>query len=157
MGFVKIKWSNLLHIAELDFIPDFPPSLKLSDEITQSLSWLTAASGENRKLVRCDANGAILVEAAWSNLTSVETDELYAQNNTPDSLTVTKTNKGVLIATSTKLVKISLVQVSGGDSYAIYLPPNFLYWYPHPTYSVTATTVPAASGGVQYIGITTFG
>jgi len=153
---VRIKWSNLLNIAELDFIPGPQHVLQLSDEITQSIAWLTAATGHDRRLLRCNEHGALLTGNAWDNLAVVENDELYPAAGVPDSFTATSENKGVLVTSSTEIIKAGFVRVAGGATENIYLPPAYEYFYPHPTYSVTATVVPATGGTASYVGITTF-
>ena len=156
MAIVRLTWSSLFFLSELDFVPEAPSVLKLTDEMIQSLSWLTGATGHDRRLLRCTEQGALLVGNAWNNLHSVETDELYPEAGTPDSYTATKENKGVLVATSTKLVKISFVRVSGGAAEDVYISAATLYFFPHTIYSVTATVVPAATGDASYVGITAF-
>jgi predicted component of type VI protein secretion system len=152
----RLEWSSLLHMTELDFEPEAPSVLSVTDELSQSLSWLTAATGHDRKLIRCNELGAILVSNSWDNLSEVETDELAITAGMPDTFTATVENKGVLVASSTEIVKLDFVRVSGGDVETIYIPPNWLYFYPHKTYSITATVVPAATGDASYIGITAF-
>lgn len=154
MAAFKIKWSSLLNISELEFIPEAPKVLTVSDELVQSLSWLTGCTTHDRRLLRCDENGALLTNDAWSNLAVVENDELHPDDGTPDVFTATIKNKGVLVASSTLIVKLSFVRVSGGDAESFYVPPNSYYWYPHSTYSVTATVVPATGGMASYVGIT---
>lgn len=152
----KLKWNSLLNIRELQFIPDAPPELLISDELIQAICWLTGATNHDRRLLRCTELGALLTGNGWDNLTSVETDELNPATGSPDSYTSTVDNKGVLIATSTQIVKIGFVRISGGDTENIYIPPNALYFFPYQIYSVTATVVPSASGSGSYVGITTF-
>jgi len=154
MGAFKIKWSSLLNISELEFIPEAPKVLEVSDELQQSISWLTAATTHDRRLLRCDENGALLTNDAWTNLAVVENDELHPDDGTPDVFTATEKNKGVLVASSTMIVKVSFVRVQGGASESFYVPPNSYYWYAHSTYSVTATVVPASGGSASYVGIT---
>lgn len=156
MPAIKLNWSSLLQLTELDFVPEPPKVLKVSDELAQAISWLTAATRHDRRLLRCDENGALLISDAWNLFTAFESAELYPQDGTPDSVACTCPNKGVLIATSTQIVKISFVQVAGGDSEHIYISPNTLYWYPHNVYSVTATVVPASGGTASYVGLTAF-
>jgi len=156
MGEHRIKWSDLLFITELEFTGDVPKALTVSDEVVQVISFLTAATGHDRKLLRCDENGALLVADAWSNLVSVETDELYPQSTIPDSFVATVPNKGILVATSLQLVAASFVRVAGGAAEVIYISPYYEYWYPHPTYSVTVSVVPATGGTASYVGITAF-
>lgn len=152
----KIKWNDLLFLSELEFIGDVPKALVVSDELQQSISFLTGATNHDRKLLRCDENGALLVADAWSNLTEVETDELHPASTVPDTFTSTKPNKGVLVGTSLQLVYVSFVRIAGGAAEVIYIPPYYEYWYPHPTYSVTVSTVPATGGTASYVGITAF-
>lgn len=152
----RIKWTDLLFLSELEFIGDVPKALMVSDELGQVISFLTAATGHDRKLLRCDENGALLVANAWSNLVSVETDQLYPQSTIPDSFVATVKNKGVLVASSTQIIYASFVKVAGGAAEVIYISPAYEYWYPHPTYSVTVSTVPATGGTASYVGITAF-
>jgi len=156
MATVQIKWSSLLNLSELEFIPEALTVLMLTDEVVQSISWLTGATNHDRRLLRCDENGALLVAKPWGLLNSVETDELHPLNGTPDVYTATLVNKGVLVAVSTQIVKLSFVQVSGGAAEHIYVSPDTLYWYPNKVYTVTATVVPASGGTASYVGITAF-
>lgn len=153
---VKITWSNLFHMPELDFEPGPPRELILSDELAQSLAWLTAATRHDRKLLRCDNNGSLLVTNAWAGLNVVGSYELYPQSGTTDSVTATKPNAGCLISTSDQLVKCSFVRKSGGASEDIFIPPNQYYWYPYKTYSVTVAVVPDPGGTASYVGCTSF-
>jgi len=152
----KIKWTNLLRITELDFIPSPPSVLQLSDELIQTIAWLTAATGHDRRILRCNELGALLTGNAWDNLSVVATDELIPADGVPDSYISAVENKGVLVTTSTQIVKIGFVRVSGGGTENIYIPPGELYFYPHTIYSVTATVVPASGGTTSYVGITAF-
>jgi len=152
----RIKWTDLLFLTELEFIGDVPKALTVSDELQQAISFLTGATNHDRKLLRCDENGALLVADAWSNLVAVENDQLYPQSNVPDSFVATVKNKGVLVASSTQIIYVSFVRVAGGAAEVIYIPPSYEYWYPHPTYSVTVSTVPATGGTASYVGITAF-
>jgi len=152
----KIKWTDLLLLSELNYIGDVPKDLTVGDELHQSISILTGATRHDRKLLRCDENGALLVANAWSNLVSVENDELHPAANVPDSFVATVKNKGILVASSTQIIKASFVRVAGGAAEIIYIPPNYEYWYPHSTYSVTLYTVPADTGTSSYVGITAF-
>lgn len=151
-----LKWSSLLNMTELEFIPEAPKILSVSDELVQSLSWLSGATAHDRKLLRCDENGALLVANPWSLLNSVETGELHPDDGTPDTVSCVCANKGILIASSSQPIKLTFVRVSGGSSEDVYIPPNTLYWYPHQTYSVTATVVPATGGTASYVGATAF-
>jgi len=152
----RIKWNDLLFLSELEFIGDVPKALIVSDELQQVISFLTGATGHDRRLLRCDDNGALLVANAWSNLISVETDELYPDSELPDSFIATVENKGVLVASSTQLICASFVRVSGGSAEVIYIPPSYEYWYSHSIYSVTISVVPASGGTASYVGITAF-
>jgi hypothetical protein len=156
MPFYKVKWSDLLFLSDIEFIGDAPKALTVSDEVLQVISFLTGATRHDRKLLRCDDNGALLVANAWSNLVSVETDQLYPESATPDSFIATVKNKGVLIATSLQLIQASFVRVAGGAAEVIYIPPNYEYWYSNSTYSVTVYTVPASGGTASYVGVTAF-
>jgi hypothetical protein len=156
MALRYIRWSELLKFPELEFMPDAPPSLLVGDTLQFVLSMLTGQTGHDRRLLRCDDNGCLLVNEAWSNLVSVETDELYPQSGVPDSFTATVDNKGVLIATSTQLVRVGVVRVLGGAAEYFYVPPANLYWIPYSVYSVVVSTVPLSGGTANYVGITAF-
>jgi len=153
MGVKRIKWNSLLRYAELEFDPEPPKTLEVTDELGQSLSWLTAATRQDRRLLRCTEQGALLVADAWIGLNSCQTAELYPQDGTPDTVVATTEHLGVLISTSTQLVKISFVRKSGEDAEDYYVPPDSYYWYPHSVYSVTATVVPVSGGTATYLGV----
>lgn len=156
MTAVKIKWSSLLNLTELEFIPEPPKVLEVSDELVQSISWLTAATRHDRRLLRCTENGELLVADPWSVLSEVVTDELNVVQDTGDTFSTVLDNKGVLIASSTAIVKLSIRKVAGGDIEYAYVPPAWLYWYNHKVYSVKAEPVPIGSGDESYVGITAF-
>lgn len=156
MGFIKLAWNSMMRLSELDFKPLVPTEIRVSDEFIQAISWLTGATGHDRKLLRCDENGALLIDNAWALLSSVETGELAPATTVPATFTATVENKGVLIATSTQIVKIGFIRASGGAAENVYLPPNCLYFFPNPVYQVVATTVPATGGTTSYVGITAF-
>lgn len=153
----RIKWSSLLNISELQFIPEAPKVLTVSDELMQCLSWLTGATNHDRRLLRCDENGALLTNDGWSNLAVVENDELHPDTNNPDSVIATVRNKGVLVASSVYIIKVSFVRVKDEAAEHFYIPPASYLWYPHPTYSVTASVVPADATTPSYVGITALG
>ncbi len=156
MAAIKLKWSSLLNITELEFIPAPPKVLEVSDELLQSISWLTAATRHDRKLLRCTENGALLVVDAWCGLSSVETAELYSPADTLNSDSPIEIHRGVLIATSTQLVKMSFVRKGGGVAEHCYIPPASYYWYPYPVLTVTAAVVPVIGGTASYVGVTYF-
>ena len=156
MAVKRLKWSSLLHLTELEFEPDEPKQFTVSDELVMTISWLTGATKHDRKLIRCDENGALLIADAWSLLAVVETDELYPNAGSPDDFVAAAENKGVLCATSTQIVCLVFQRVTGGATETIYVPPETLYWYPKSVAKVTAVVVPAGAGTASYIGITTF-
>lgn len=156
MAAVKIKWSSLLNLKDLEFTPDAPKVLMLSDELLQSLSWLTAATREDRRFIRCTDNGALLVADAWAGLNAVENDELYPESTSEKTTTFTVANKGVLIASSTQIIQAKFVRVSGGSSEDVTIPPSSYYWFAHECYSVTVHTVPDPGGTASYVGVTAF-
>jgi len=156
MAAYKIKWSNLLYLAELEFIPERPAQLIITDEIIQSISWLTAASKHDRKLLRCDDNGVLLVGNAWDNLSSVESAELTVINGTPGTITCTVPNKGVLISTSTQPVKITYRRFGTVVDEDVYLPPGWLYWIAGHVCTVTATYISAPGSDTSIVGVTAF-
>ena len=152
----KLKWSSLLHLTELEFIPDSPRMLDVSDELVQCLSWLTGATNHDRRLIRCNEVGSILVGNAWDNLVEVETYQLYPESASPKTFTAGVLNKGVLIATSTELVMIYFYRIDSADYEKVFLPPNWLYFYPYKVFKVIAATVPATGGTASYVGLTAF-
>lgn len=156
MSPIRVTWSQLLNLTELGFDSGSMPDLSLSNEIGFSLSILTAATRRDRKLLRCDNNGVLLVGDPWTGLISVETDELYVNAGSADSFTASVANKGVLIATPGYLVKVSVVGVSGGDAEVINIAPYQNFWFPGPVYSVEADDVPAGATDTFYVGITAF-
>lgn len=156
MAAKKIKWINLLHLTELEFDPEEPKQLSVSDELVMSISWLTGCTKHDRKLIRCDENGALLIADAWSLLTVSENDELYPLQDQSDTTPALAENKGVLVATSTVIVKLSFIRVQGGATESVYVPPETLYWYGKSVYTVTAFLVPADSETASYVGVTTF-
>ena len=156
MGVIHLRWSTLFNLSELEFVPGMPKELLLSDELIQAISWLTAATGHDRKLLRCTEQGALLVADPWSNLVSIETDVLYPASAAADSFTATVANKGVLIATSTQIIKASIVRIAGGTPEVIYIPPAWDHFVPNPVYSITANVVPDPGGTASYVGITAF-
>lgn len=156
MAIVKLQWSNLLKLTELEFQPDFPAQLNISDEVMQVISWLTGTTGFDRRLLRCTQQGALLVAEAWSALHQIAYDVLYPEADNPKTATGIVANSGVLITTSTQIVQCDFARVSGGAVETIHVPPNSFYWYPFCTYSVVATVVPAGSGTSSYVVVTAF-
>lgn len=153
---VKISWNSLLNITELGLDSGPPSDMKLSNEIAWSLSILTAATRRDRKLLRCDENGVLLVSDPWNGLISVETDELIINAGAADSFVATTANKGVLLATQDYLIEVRFVRVSGGAEEVIYIAPGIMYWYPGPVYSVEVDDVPEGGTITTYVGITAF-
>lgn len=145
-----------MNLTELEFEPEPPKIINVSDELQQTISWLTAATGHDRRLLRCNENGALLIADAWSNLIEVETDELLAPTSGSDTFTATVDNKGVLLATGVVMTKITFKRLVGSDGEIIFLPFGILYWFGHSTYSVKVELVPADSGSTGYIGITAY-
>ncbi|MBA7708148.1 hypothetical protein ES703_117040 [subsurface metagenome] len=156
MAAIKLKWSSLLHLTELEFVPDAPKILTVSDELLQAISWLTAATGHDRRLLRCTENGALLVADPWSLMSVVEAEDLLVSSGSAKTFTRTPLNKGVLLAVATAIVKATFTRISGGTTEVIYIPPATLYWYPHPTESVLFNVVPDPNGTGTYVGVTAF-
>jgi len=154
MARAKLSWSSLLRLTELDFRPDFPTELSVLDEVMAVISWLTGCTNQDRRLLRCTPQGALLVGNAWDLLTYVESASLYPEPNDDDSFVATKENKGVLIATSTQLVHIAFKRRSDSVYEYLYLHANYLYFLPYSVYSVFAETVPSDTGTASYIGLT---
>lgn len=156
MARTKLKWSSLLRLTELDFRPDFPTELSVLDEVMAVISWLTACTNQDRRLLRCTPQGALLTGNAWDLMTFVESAELFTETGDFVTFTISKPNKGVLIATSTQLVLIRIKRIMGGAFEDIYLPTNYLYFFPYSVYEVYAYTVSGATGTPSYVGITTY-
>ncbi|NVM23981.1 MAG: hypothetical protein HWN68_19655 [Desulfobacterales bacterium] len=156
MPAIKIKWSELLHITDLEFEPEAPKVLVLTDELVQSISWLTGATRHDRKLLRCNEVGAILVGNSWDNLVSVETDELHPEPNVPDTYQATKVNKGLLVSTSTQIILIDFYRRDNAEYDRVYIPPGSLYFYSHTIFKVIVATVPYDTGTASYVGVTAF-
>ncbi len=156
MAPIRISWNLLLNLTELGFDLGSLPELSLSNEIGFSLSILTAATRRDRKLLRCDNNGVLLVGDPWTGLISVETDELYVNAGTADSFTASVENKGVLIATPSYLVKASMIRTAGGTAEVVYIAPYQGFWFPGPVYSIEVDDVPAGATDSFYVGITAF-
>ena len=153
MAAKRIKWNSLLRYAELEFVPDEQPKLTVSDEIIQSLSWLTGATRQDRRLLRCTQQGALLVADAWSGLNSAETYDLYPQSGTADTFSPSVEHIAILLSTSTQLVKVRFIRKSGGDAEYFYVPPNSYFFFPYRAYAVTAYVVPDPGGTANYVGI----
>jgi len=153
---IKLKWSSLLHLTELEFIPEAPKVLEVADEIVQALCWLTGATGHDRRLLRCTEQGALLTADGWSLLSVVQTDELHPASGSSDTYQPSVEHKGVLIASSTQLVRLTVVRIQGGATEDIYIPPNWLYWFPHKIYTLTLSVVPDPTGTASYIGVSAF-
>ncbi|GAG75031.1 unnamed protein product [marine sediment metagenome] len=156
MAVRKLKWSSLLHLTELEFEPESPKVLEITDELIQSLSWLTAATKHDRRLLRCDENGALLIADPWSLLNSVEAEDLYPASDSPKTFTATKPNKGILIATSTQIILVDFYQVGDTEYDRIFISPDTMYWYPHKTAKVIIATVPYTGGTTSSVGVTAF-
>ncbi len=156
MSKIRLKWSSLLHMTDLEFEPDAPKVLEVSEELQQTISWLTGATGHDRRLLRCNELGAILTGNGWDNLVEVETDELNVVSASPDTFTASVENKGVLIATSDEPVKCSIRRLSGGDTEIIYLSPSAMYFFPHIVYDIICAVVPDPGGTSSYVGITAY-
>jgi len=156
MAVVKLQWSNLLKLTELEFKPDFPAQLNISDEVLQVISWLTATTGYDRRLLRCTPQGALLVAKPWSIMHVVANVELYPATDTPAVATSLAANKGILISSSTVIVLATFRRVSGGSMEHVFVPPNSYYWYPYSCFAVTITLVPANSETACYVGLTSF-
>lgn len=153
---IKLQWSTLLRLTELVFEPEPPKVISVSDELVQAISWLTAATRHDRRLLRCTEDGALLVADAWSLMAVVENDELTPASGVADTFTATVANKGVLITSSTQIIKVTVTKVSGGDSESLFIPPGWEYWYPHKVYTIVAAVVPDPGGTSSIVGITAY-
>jgi len=156
MTTTKLQWSNLLKLTELDFRPDFPAQLSISDEVLQVISWLTATTGFDCRLLRCTPQGALLVAKPWTMMHMVETHVLFPQTVDSDITDALAANDGVLITTSTQIVLITFRRVEGGAMEKVYVPPGRYYWFPFSCYTVAASVVPAGTGTDNYVGVTVY-
>ena len=156
MAIVKLKWTNLLKLTELEFEPDIPALLTISDEVLQVISWLTGTTGFDRRLLRCTQQGALLTAKPYSIMNVVANVEMYPQPDDYDLSGALAANKGVLIVTSTQIVQIRFQRIKDGAKESIYIPPSSYYWYPFSCYHIDAFCVPATTGTASYVGITTF-
>lgn len=156
MPAIKIKWSSLLNLTELEFVPQPPKVLEISDELVQAISWLTGATKHDRRLLRCTENGALLVADAWSLLKGVESKDITSDPILDNEFAPTKVHKGILIATSTQPVRMDIYDSIPAIVETFYLPPNWLYWYPRPVHGITATFFPDGEGTASYVGVTAF-
>jgi len=153
---VKIKWSTLLNLIDLEFSPEPPKVLTLTDELVQNLSWLTGATRHDRRFLRCDDNGSLLVTDAWSGLNAVENHELYPESTSEKTATITVENKGVLVSSGAQIVQAKFARVSGATTEDVIIPPGSYYWFAHSCYSVVVHTVPDPGGTASYVGVTAY-
>lgn len=156
MAVTKLKWSNLLKLTDLEFIPDFPAQLTISDEVLQTISWLTGTTGFDRRLLRCTPQGALLVAKAWATMHQVDYRLMYPETAAPKTESDLTANDGILLVTSTLIVKFEIARVLDGAVETIHVPPGQYYWYPFSTYSVVATVVPAGTGTASYVVVTAY-
>ncbi len=156
MPSIKLLWSNLLKLTELEFRPDFPAQLNLSDEVLQTISWLTATTGFDRRLLRCTRQGALLVAKPWSIMHSVENGDTATVQSMETSVNIMEPNDGVLICTTTEIIKLGFRRKSGADIEWVHVPPASYYWFPFPAYTFVVKCVPADSAAVSIVGYTTF-
>lgn len=154
MARTKLKWSSLLRLTELDFRPDFPTELSVLDEVSAVISWLTGCTNQDRRLLRCTPQGALLIGNAWDLLSFVESFEKYPGPDDPQEAYATKDNIGVLISTSTQLVRIRIKRTILSLYEDIYLAANTMYFFPYSTFMVFIAAVPEATGTASYVGIT---
>ena len=156
MNTVMIRWSSLLRLTELEFVPEPPKVIKMTDELIQTLSWLTAATPHDRKFLRCNELGALLVGNAWDNLQAVEDDELAPVSGTPDTFTHSVVNQGILIATGGEIVKITVTLADEATTETFYLPADTVYFYPRGVHGISIAVVPDPEGTGSYVGITAY-
>lgn len=156
MPAIQIRWSTLFKLTELDFIPDPPSVLKVSDELIQAISWLTGATGHDRRLLRCTDDGALLVADAWSNYTAGATVYLDPESGSTAIIEGVCDCVGVLVSTGSQIIKATFVKEFNGSGEDIYIPADYAYWYPHAVYSVEVAVVPDPNGTASNVGVTTF-
>lgn len=150
----KVKSSKVLNLEGIEITPDPPHEFNLSTEIMQTLAWLTALTNHDRRLLRCTENGALLTAEPWSLLNVVDTNESYPDSGSADVYATSVDNKGVLISTSTQIIKAVMVRIASGATETYYIPPSSFFWYPHSVYSVTCSVVPDPGGTASYVGLT---
>lgn len=153
---IKIKWNSLLRLTELEFTPAPPNVLTITDELLQSISWLTAATKHDRKLLRCDENGALLITDAWNGFSSVEVRELTPEQNNPSTFTPSVEHKGILIATGEDIIKASFKRVGTSVYEHTYIPAHSFYWYAHFCIDIIITSVPVDNSTPSYVGAVAF-
>jgi len=156
MAIRALKWSNLLKLTELDFEPDISALLTISDEVLQVISWLTATTGFDRRLLRCTQQGALLIARPWSMMNIVANGELYPDTDSPAQSAALAANNGVLFATSSVIIKLGVKRTADLTYEYIYVPANSFHWIPYPCYQLIATLVPEDAATATYVGYTTF-
>ena len=156
MAKFQIKWSSLLNLSELEFVPEQPKTFMISDELVHSIAWLTAATKHNRMLLRCNDSGELIVTDPWNVLGVADYGELYIASGSDDSDHSSADNKGVLVSTGAHLGRYGFVRINGGSTEYIYIPADTLFWFGHKCYSITGRVVPAPGGEDIYTGLTWF-
>ena len=156
MTIYQLKWSSLLQITELEFEPEAPKVLKIDDKLLQAISWLTACTRHDRKLLRCDENGALLFTDAWNGFESVEAVEREPEANQPAPYSPTVEHKGILVGTSDLLVKLSFTKTGSSVAEHTFVPAASFYWFPHSCSSVVVTLVPADLADSCIVGLTAY-
>ncbi len=146
----------MLRLTELEFVPEPPKVIKMSDELIQTLSWLTAATNYDRKFLRCNAFGALLVGNAWDNMVTIEDQELNPLSGTPANWGANVEHSGVLIATGTQAVKIYIILADQVTTETFYLSAQQTYFFPHYIFGITIYVVPDPGGTTSYVGVTTY-
>lgn len=150
----KVRDNRVMNLDGVEIYPDAPHELNLSNEIIQTIAWLTAITNHDRRLLRCTENGALLTADPWTLLSVVDTNESYPDSGTVDVYATSADNKGVLIATSTQIIKVVIVRIASGATETFYIPPGSFFWYPYSVYSVTCAVVPDPGGTASYVGLT---
>lgn len=156
MAQLKLKWNTLFNMPELDFEGDFPATVTIPDNIQLTLAWLTGATRSQRKLIRCDENGALLFSQPWNGLITSNADILEVGNSSEDTATFTFPNNGVLVATGANLLQAFFKRANGADDEEVFIPSRSYYWFPGNVYSVRGRCVPYTTGGDAVHGATAF-
>lgn len=153
---IRVSWSSLLQITELDFTPEAPKVLKMDDKLLQAISWLTACNRHERKLLRCDENGALLFTDAWNGFNSVEVAEKEPETSAPKTYTPTVEHKGILISTAAYLIKLSFKRTGTTVYEHTFVPAASFYWYPHSCVDVVISLVPLDADNSCIVGVTAY-
>ena len=126
-----IKWSNLLSTEGIDYIPEPHGVLKVSDDISHSIAFMTAATRHDRKMIQCNEHGAMLVGNPWDNLTSVARAIIGISEGIAYEYDYVDDNVGTLFASSDLLLNICYKRTPASDIERMLLPANSMVFVPY--------------------------